>query len=99
MEAPFDISDDGPAGLLGGHLRVVDDPGAQGDQRRAETGGADEVGRTLIAENGVIAVVAVGNQALPFLVPGEQAVSQAEVPASTFPSPREGFKPQAYSGP
>ena len=62
-------------------LRAGDaDAGVPGDEGRGEAGGADELGGTVVAEDGVVAVVAVGGEGAAVFA-GEQAVPFAEVPA------------------
>ena len=54
--------------------------GAQGDQRRAQAGGRDELGRSG-REDGVILVLAIGDEALA-VFSAEEAEAVAEVPAA-----------------
>ena len=56
---------------------------AGGDERGRDAGGRDEVRRTVVAEDGVIAVVTIGDQRLAaLLVFGQQAEAVAEIPAA-----------------
>src|SRR5207247_9113731 len=55
---------------------------AIGNQSRHDCGWADELGRTVVAEDGVVTIVAFRNQVFSRFVFGEQAEPIAEVPAA-----------------